>query len=92
MIVRILGEGQYRLDSIYLERLNDVDNQLVAQVDSGGEARFRELFEGMLAMVREHGQEVPLEELVTSDVVLPDPSSHLDEIKALFVGEGVIPG
>lgn len=92
MIVRILTEGQYRIDSGYLDRLNELDNRLVSIVASGTDAEFRAIFEQMLALVREHGQPVPPEELITSEVVLPDPSAHIEEIKALFVGEGLVPG
>lgn len=92
MIVRILAEGQYRIDSSYLDRLNEIDNRLVSIVASGTDTEFRAFFNQMLALVREHGQPVPPEELITSEIVLPDPTTHLEEIKALFVGEGVVPG
>lgn len=92
MIVRILTEGQYRIDSEYLDRLNELDNRLVSIVASGTDTEFREIFDQMLALVREHGQPVPPEELVTSEVVLPDPTMHIDEVRALFVGEGLVPG
>lgn len=92
MIVRILVEGQYRIDSGYLDRLNELDNRLVSIVASGTDTEFREIFNQMLALVREHGQPVPPEELITSEIVLPDPTTHIEEIKALFVGEGVVPG
>ncbi len=92
MIVRILTEGQYRIDSDYLDRLNELDNRLVSIVASGTDAEFRQIFDQMLALVREHGQPVPPEELVTSEVVLPDPTMHIDEVRALFVGEGLVPG
>lgn len=88
MIVRILSEGQYQLDSAYLDRLNEIDNRLVSVVANGTDEEFSTLFEQMLALVREHGQPIPAEELATSDVVLPDPNSHIDDIKPLFVGEG----
>jgi len=92
MIVRILSEGQYQLDSAYLDRLNEIDNRLVSVVANGTDEEFSTLFEQMLALVREHGQPIPAEELATSDVVLPDPNSHIDDIKPLFVGEGLVPG
>lgn len=92
MIVRILSEGQYRLDSAYLDRLNELDNRLVSIVGDGSDDQFLQLFDEMLTMVRDKGQPVPLQELVTSDIVLPDPASHISDIKPLFVGEGVVPG
>lgn len=92
MIVRILGEGQYRLESGYLDQLNELDNRLVALLAEGGEEGFQPVFDDMLRLVRERGEPVPVDELVTSEVVLPDPSSHLEDIKPLFTGEGVVPG
>jgi hypothetical protein len=92
MIVRILDEGQYRIDSRYLDRLNEIDNMLVAVVADGRDDVFQNLFGEMLTLVREHGEVLPDDELVTSDVMLPSPSMHLNEIKALFQGEGVVPG
>lgn len=92
MIVRILDEGQYRLDSAYLDRLNEIDDMLVAVIAGESGRDFEPLFQQMLQVVREHGKPVADDELVTSDVVLPSPSMHLDDIKALFTGEGVVPG
>lgn len=92
MIVRILGEGQYRLESRYLDELNALDNRLVALLSEGSDEAFAPIFDEMLRLVRERGEPVPVDELVTSEVVLPDPSSHLEDIRPLFTGEGVVPG
>lgn len=91
MIVRILSEGQYRLESSYLDRLNSLDNQLVSIVENGSEEEFHSVFNEMLKLVHTNGEAVPMDELVSSDVVLPDPTSHVDEIKRLFKGEGLVP-
>ena len=48
MIVRISGEGQFRLPDEDAERLNTLDNDAVAAVEGGDEGKFRELFEQML--------------------------------------------
>ena len=45
----------------------------------------------MLDHVRSNGAEVPVEELVESDVVLPEPDITLEEAAQLFTGEGVVP-
>jgi hypothetical protein len=49
-------------------------------VASGTDEEFRLLFHQMLTLVRQHGQMLPLDELTTSDVILPDPGSHIDDI------------
>ena len=92
MILRILNEGQYRLDSAHLDRLNEMDGHLVEAVASGDEARFRRLLGEMLAYVMEKGQSLAPQDLAASDVVLPTPDITMDEARSLFVGAGVIPG
>lgn len=91
MIVRILSEGQYSLDSSFLDGLNDLDNRLVEVVGEGSEADFRRLLSQMLSSVRANGRALPATELVASDLVLPSEDTTLDEARKLFVGEGLIP-
>ena len=92
MIVRISTEGQYRLPSSVLDRLNELDNQLVDAAARTDEESFRRLLAEMLDLVRMQGTPVPAEELVESDVILPPPDTSLEEARELFQGEGVIPG
>ena len=92
MIVRILTEGQFRLSGSQLDRLNRLDNRVVAAVEKGDEAQFQKAFAQLLDLVRQKGQPLPLQEFVESDVVLPQPNLTLGEAKRLFVGEGLIPG
>lgn len=90
MIVRILSEGQYRLDSRYLDELNTIDNRLVELVAAGDEEGYGRLLGEMIQLVRERGKPVPTDELVESDAVLPPPDSTLEEAKGIFVGQGLI--
>ena len=45
----------------------------------------------MLALVRSHGRQLPEDELVPSDVILPPPDVSFEEAQAGFSGEGLIP-
>lgn len=92
MIVRISTEGQYRLPSAYLDKLNEVDNQLVDVVAQGDGKKFQKLFDKMLKLVREKGQPLKPDELVSSEVILPAPGTTIEDAKALFIGDGLIPG
>ncbi len=92
MILRILNEGQYRLDSTHLDSLNETDERLVEAVAAGDEALFRRLLGEMLAYVREKSQPLAPQDLAASDVVLPAPDITMEEARRLFVGAGVIPG
>ena len=91
MIVRVATEGQYEVADGQEEPLNELDNALVAAVESGDEARFQELFAQMLELVRA-GAAIDGDELVESDVILPPPDISLDEARREFTGEGLIPG
>lgn len=92
MIVRIQGEGQYRVPSAVLDDLNEIDNRLVSIVAKGETAEFSVALGQLLTLVRTHGKVVELEELVESDVMLPPDDTTMDEAQHLFTGDGVIPG
>lgn len=92
MIVRIQGEGQYRMPSAVLDELNELDNRLVQLVAEGDEAGFTATLGQMLALVRNRGEAVAIDELIESDVVLPAADTTLEDAHHLFVGEGLVPG
>ena len=92
MIVRVLSEGQFRIEGDDLDRLNEVDNQIVAAIGDGDEARFAALMQQMQELVQRKGKPLPVDELVESDIILPAPSSTMDEVRDMFAGEGLIPG
>ncbi len=92
MIVRISSEGQYNLPGSYIDRLNEIDNALVEAVEAEDQPQFEVLLKNMLDLVREHGEPVPVDELVESDLILPEPDLTLQEAEELFVGEGLLPG
>jgi PspAA-like protein len=91
VIVRIAGEGQYEVPDELVDRLNELDNEAVAAVEAGDEARFHELFDQMVELVKKDCSPVPDDELVVSRVILPPPDLSFDEAKAEFTGDGLIP-
>jgi hypothetical protein len=92
MIVRILTEGQFNLPGAVIDELNAIDNDLVEAVEVEDREKLAELLHQMLDLVREKGEPVPLDELVESDLILPEPDITLEEAEQLFVGEGLLPG
>ena len=92
MIVRIATEGQYDLDDGEADRLNELDNAVVAAVEAGNEDNFHELFDRMIELVRDRGRPVPDEELVESEVILPPPDLSFAEAGEQFSGDGILPG
>jgi hypothetical protein len=91
MIVRIATEGQYRLDEDVVERVNALDNEAVAAVEAGDEARFSELFGQIIALIRGEGARLPEDELHGSDVIVPPPDTSFEEARHEFSGDGLIP-
>jgi hypothetical protein len=91
MIVRIMGEGQYRLSEETLERVNVLDNAGVAAVEANDEDAFHEAFEEMLDIIRGEGEHLGDEEIETSDVIVPPADTSFAEAAADFSGEGLIP-
>jgi hypothetical protein len=91
MIVRIFTEGQYRIPDEQRERLNELDNEVVAVCNDGDEQRFRESYDRLLEFVRSAGEPLADDELEGSDLMLPPPDITFEEAKSEFTGEGLIP-
>ena len=91
MIVRIASEGQFKLADDVQARLNELDNEAVAAVEAGDEARFHELFDQMIAVVENDGEPLPDDELVESQVIIPPKDLTFEEAKGEFTGEGIVP-
>ena len=92
MIIRISTEGQYEVDEADIDALNELDNAAVAGCEAGDEQRFRDSFNRLLDFVRTHGRPVDSDYLGESELILPPPDVSLEEAKAEFKGEGLIPG
>ena len=71
MIVRISGEGQFKLHDDVLARVNELDNAAVAAVEAGDEPGFHAKFDALLGMVRTDGARLAGDDLHPSDVILP---------------------
>jgi len=91
VIVRILGEGQYRLPDDAAQRLNPVDDRVMAAAQARDEAAFRAALGELVELVRA-GEPVAAEELHPSDAVIPAPDADLAESERLLSDEGLIPG
>jgi hypothetical protein len=92
VIVRIATEGQYELEDGAVTTLNELDNEAVAACDSGDEERFKAVYGKLLDLIRTEGRPLGDSELEGSDLILPPPDVSLEEAKAEFSGEGLIPG
>ncbi len=91
MIVRLMGEGQYRLDDWLREQLNELDNQTVEAVEAGDLDRLRLLLGQLGQTVRKHGKRLDDRDLSGSDLIIPPDDLTLEEARQIFHGDGLIP-
>ncbi|MET9698229.1 hypothetical protein ABZY31_15065 [Streptomyces sp. NPDC006529] len=92
MIVRIMGEGQVRLDDAHVTELNALDDELLAEMEAGDEEGFRRTLGGLLDAVRRLGSPLSDDELEPSELILPAPDASLDEVREMLSDDGLIPG
>jgi hypothetical protein len=91
VIVRLLGEGQFRVDDSLIGRLNELDAVVEKAVADADE---RALWTGLQALadaVRESGVKLADDDLSPSDAVIPPEDLSLEEAQELLQDEGFIP-
>ncbi|WP_330296055.1 PspA-associated protein PspAA [Streptomyces sp. NBC_00503] len=92
MIVRIMGEGQVKLADSHFTKLNELDDELLAEMESGDEEGFRRTLGALLDEVRRLGEPLPDDALEPSELILPAPDATLDQVKEMLSDDGLIPG
>jgi hypothetical protein len=93
MIVRILSEGQWELSEDAVRTLNPLDDEVEKAVNTGDQAELAEALHALLERVRSSGRPVADDELVDSDLILPDVDATLDDVRELLSDseEGLVP-
>ncbi|MDT0444098.1 PspA-associated protein PspAA [Streptomyces johnsoniae] len=91
MIVRIMGEGQVKLDDSHFPTLNALDDELMAELESGDGDGFRRTLGALLEAVRTMGTPLPDDSLEPSELILPAPEASMDEVRTMLTEDGLIP-
>jgi RecB family exonuclease len=92
MILRILGEGQLRVDDSASDELNVLDAALGKAVNAGDEQAFRSALAALLDRVRSLGTPLAEDAIEPSDLILPYSDAGLEDVRGMMAGEGLIPG
>ncbi|MFF4450103.1 MULTISPECIES: PspA-associated protein PspAA [Streptomyces] len=92
MIVRIMGEGQVEVADSHFPELNKLDDELLAEMESGDEEGFRRTLGALLDAVRRLGTPLPDDALEPSELILPGDDAALDEVREMLSDDGLIPG
>jgi len=90
MIVRIMGEGQYKVSSSLLDELNIIDNRIVDYVAADNETGYTQELIRLIAAVKEKGKPLDADQIIESDIIVPPEDLTLDEARAIFSGSGLI--
>src|ERR1700759_2582711 len=91
MIVRVLGEGQFRVDDDTAAKLTALDKDLDAAVRDDLQAPFATALHAAVALVRASGVPTAADEIVTADYILPFSDATVGEVRKLLA-DGTIPG
>ena len=91
MIVRLMGEGQYRIDDDVRGQLNELDDRAVAALEAGAEPTLDGVLDDMWELVRGRGERLPDDDLSPSDLVIPPSDLTLEETRRLFSEDGLVP-
>lgn len=96
MIVRIVGEGQFRIEESHLDELNPFDDRVEAAIAANDQAGLTDALLGLIAKVQEVGTPVGDAELVDSDLFVPDETATVAEVSAWLSDagseDGLLPG
>ncbi|MEU6116525.1 hypothetical protein ABZ840_18560 [Streptomyces sp. NPDC047117] len=92
MIVRIMGEGQVKVEDSHFVELNKLDDELLDEMESGDQDGFRRTLGALLDAVRRLGEPLPDDSLEPSELILPAPDATLDEVRQMLSDDGLIPG
>ena len=92
-IVRIMGQGQYKVNIKILKKLNELDNSIVQLVsnDRSDDIEFKKRLTELTDIVETNGKQLDPKEIIQSDIILPSPDLSIEEAKRLFKGDGVVP-
>jgi hypothetical protein len=91
VIVRLMGEGQWRVDDALAVRLNELDEDVARAVAGDDEAALWRGLQALADAVRENGERLDDADLSPSDAIIPPEDLSLDEARELLEGEGLIP-
>jgi len=94
MIIRILGEGQFRVDDTVVADLNKIDDTIDKAVKAGDQESLTSALARLHAEVLAAGRPVADDELEDSDLILPSADASVDEVRELLEDsqEGLLPG
>jgi PspAA-like protein len=101
-IVRVAGHGQFKVSKSTINKINDIDNQIVDILNKdtnnndnnskiADEKEFRRKMTEMVNLITTEGKPLDNKELIESHIIVPTADLSIEEAKKIFKDEGIIP-
>jgi hypothetical protein len=101
IIVRVSGQGQFKVNREILNRINGIDNSIVnllentdTDVDVNSikvkQKELNEKVNEIINLIRTNGMPLDDKEIIQSQIMIPNPDISVDEAKKIFRGEGIV--
>ena len=99
IIIRISGQGQFKVSSDILDKINEIDNSIVTLIENvslGSSDRslvqkeLQSKLTEMRNLITSRGQSLDDKEIVESDIIVPDSDLSIEEASKIFKEEGLI--
>ena len=95
MIVRVFGDGQYRVPEDARATLADLDTKALAALETEDEAAFLASYAALIDHIHASGERLADDALEPSDLILPPADISIEEAHGMFTGhftgEGLLP-
>jgi hypothetical protein len=99
VVIRISGQGQFKVNTEILDKINEIDNSIVDLIEnvslgsSDHKLTQKELQSQLTEMnnlITSKGQPIDDKEIVESGVIVPDSDLSIEEATKIFKREGII--
>jgi len=101
IIVRVSGQGQFKVNREIMDRINDIDNSIVSLLENADtdvdaysikvkQKELNEKINEIINLIRTNGMPLDDKEITQSQIMIPNPDISVDEAKKIFKGEGII--
>lgn len=84
MIVRIHMDDQYRLSDDAVAEVDQLDERLMGAINANDQDAFSNALDELLGYVRARGEKVPVDEIISSDIILPSADVTMEEARAIL--------
>ena len=99
IVIRISGQGQFKVSSDILDKINEIDNSIVTLIEnvslgssdrSHVQKELQSKLTEMRNLITSRGLSLDDKEIVESDIIVPDSDLSIEEASKIFKEEGLI--